>query len=370
MKILVLNYEFNPLGGGASPVSHEIAKGIVKLRHDVDVVTMHYKGLPSHEIVDGIHVYRVKCLRRKKETCETHEMISYVFSAILFLKKLMKGKKYDICHCHFIIPTGVVALWAKKKFGLDYVITTHGSDVPGYNPDRFQIQHKFTKPLISKICESAKKICSPSLYLSNLIKEKIGHFDIKHIPNGIDLDIFKLDLSKPKENIILTTGRLLKRKGFHTLIKAVHDIELPFEVHIAGDGPYRKELEEMAKGSKTKIVFHGWIEKGSRKLLELYEKASIYVLVSSSENASIALLEGMVAKAVVITTNVSGCPETVGDSGFLIDYNNDKKLKEILIKLSKDKSLILQFSKMAYERLVNNFLWEQIVADYIKVLRS
>jgi len=370
MKILVFNYEFLPLGGGASSVSHEIAKGFVNLGHHVDVVTMHYKGLSSFEVMDGIHVYRVNCLRRKEETCETHEMLSFIFFAMPFLRKLMKEKEYDICHCHFIIPTGILALWVKKKFGLDYVITSHGSDVPGYNPDRFQFQHKFTKPLVQKICKSAKQICSPSLYLRNLIKENIGYFNIKHIPNGIDLNVFKLDLSKPKENIILTSGRLLKRKGFHALIKAVHDVVLPFEVHIAGDGPYRKELEKMAKGSQTRIVFHGWVEKGSKKLLELYERASIYSLTSSHENASIALLEGMAAKTVVITTNVSGCPETIGDAGFLIDYDDHMRLREILIMLSKEPAMIKEFSEKAYRRLIDNFLWDNIIQDYVKVLTN
>jgi len=54
MKILMLNYEFPPLGGGASPVSYEIAKGYAKLGHKVTVVTMGYKDLPKEEVVDVI----------------------------------------------------------------------------------------------------------------------------------------------------------------------------------------------------------------------------------------------------------------------------------------------------------------------------
>jgi glycosyltransferase involved in cell wall biosynthesis len=368
MNILVLNYEFPPLGGGAAPVSHEISKGYVGLGHSVDVITMHYKGLPSFEIIDGIYVHRINCLRKKKELCETYEMLSFIFSAMFFLRNFMKVKRYDICHCHFIIPTGILALWVKKYFGLDYVVTCHGSDIPGYNPDRFQLQHKFTKPLLQIICNNSKQVCSPSLYLSELTKKNIGCFDIKHIPNGIDLSNFQLDLSRPKKNIILSTGRLLKRKGFHTLIKAVHGVALPFEVHIAGDGPYRKELEQMAQGSKTKIVFHGWIEKGSMELLALYERASIYVLASSRENASISLLEGMAAKTVVITTNVSGCPETVGDVGFLIDYDDSKRLQEILTMLSARPQIIKIFSEKAYRRVTDKFLWDKIIDHYIKVM--
>ena len=65
MRILMLNYEFPPLGGGASPVSYELAKGYAKLGHEVDVVTMGYKDLKEFEIKEGINIYRVKCLRSK-----------------------------------------------------------------------------------------------------------------------------------------------------------------------------------------------------------------------------------------------------------------------------------------------------------------
>lgn len=52
LKILVLNKDFPPMGGGAAPASYEISKGYAKLGHKVDVVTMHFKGLPYFEKKD------------------------------------------------------------------------------------------------------------------------------------------------------------------------------------------------------------------------------------------------------------------------------------------------------------------------------
>ena len=115
MKILILNYEFYPIGGGASSVTYEIARKYVQLKNQVDVLTMHYKGLPPFEVIDGIRVYRVRCIRKRKEICHTHEMASFILSSLLFLRKFLRNKKYDICHCHFLIPTGILALWIKKK---------------------------------------------------------------------------------------------------------------------------------------------------------------------------------------------------------------------------------------------------------------
>ena len=366
-KILVLNYEFPPLGGGAGHVSYEIASWYVRKGYKVDVVTMGFAGLPEREEKNGVNIIRVKSIRKRMETCSTLEMLSYVFSAIAFLSKHKNTVGYDIVHCHFLIPTGLVALYLKRKFDLDYIVTIHGSDVPGYNPDRFKLEHLFTKRMLSRICKNSKAVCSPSNYLKNLLISNIDCKNVFIIPNGIDLDNFKLDLSTPKENIILSTGRLLERKGFQTLIRAVKDVDLPFEVHIVGDGPYRQQLEDLAEGSTTKIIFHGWIERGSQELRSLYEKAAVYVLASSQENASIALLEGMAAGCVMVSTNVSGCSETIGDSGYLIDFEDHLALQKIFLELSDEK--LAEYSKRSRSRLIKEFLWKHNVQRYLEALR-
>jgi len=369
-KILVLNYEFPPLGGGAGHVSYEIASGYVRKGCKVDVVTMSFPGLPEREEKNGVKITRVKSIRKRMETCSTFEMLSYVVSAMSFLIKQKDITEYDIVHCHFLIPTGLVALFLKRKFNLDYIVTIHGSDVPGYNPDRFQFEHLFTRRLLMRICHNAKAICSPSVYLKNLLLSKVDCKDVVHIPNGIDLDNFVLDLSNPKEKIILSTGRLLERKGFQTLIRAVKNISLPFDVHIVGDGPYRRQLESLAEGSKTKIIFHGWIKRGAKELRRLYEKAAIFVLASSQENASIALLEGMAAGCAIVSTNVSGCPETIGDAGFLIDFEDDQALRRILLDLSADSGKLAEYSKKSLRHLNNKFLWKNGIEKYLDIIRT
>jgi glycosyltransferase involved in cell wall biosynthesis len=370
MRILMLNYEFPPLGGGASPVGYEIAKRLVQRGHTVDVVTMKHEDTPHFEVMDGVNVYRVPCIRRKKTTCETYEMLTFVFNARKTIKDLMERSSYDVCHCHFLIPTGILARWVKNTFGLNYVVTAHGSDVPGFNTDRFNLQHKFTGPLLRAISNDASTIITPSQYLQSLITSNIGSYPTTYIPNGIDTTQYTPNTSTDQKSIILSTGRLLKRKGFHTFIRAVKDIELPFEVHIAGDGPYREELERLAEGSKTPIIFHGWIEKDSPNLWDLYKQASIYVLASEKENASVALLEGMATGNAIITTNVSGCPETVGEAGFVIDYDDADHLRSILENLSTDQTLLRNHIDKGLHRVQTVFDWEPIITQYEAVLTS
>src|SRR5690606_1857144 len=122
----------------------------------------------------------------------------------------MRGR-YDVIHLHFIIPTGLLAWLATRTARVPFVITAHGSDVPGYNPDRFQSEHRITTPLLRLILRNAAAITAPSLFLRGLLIDACGPFGVQHIPNGIDVARFA---PRPKLKRILMTGRLLPRKGF------------------------------------------------------------------------------------------------------------------------------------------------------------
>ncbi len=363
MRILYLNYEFPPIGGGASPASYEIAKEYVALGHQVTVVTMHYGGLATYEEISGIQVYRVKCLRKKINISHPYEQFTYLLGALSFLKKHLIETRYDVCHCHFLVPTGFLAYWIKKNFNIPYIITIHGSDVPGYNPDRFQFLHRFTPPLLRKIVEESYRVTSGSVYLIDLLLKNAGNFEEKmvHIPNGIDPNIY---MPLPKKPVIFSSGRLLERKGFQYLIEAVRMEDMGFEVHIAGDGPMRANLESLAKGAKTNVVFHGWLDNTSDKYKKLLGEASIFSLISAKENASLSLLEAMSAACVVVTSDVSGCPETIGEAGLKIPPKNPLLLKQAFKELITNPSKIKQLSDLARNKVLNDYNWRTLTKKY------
>jgi len=211
MRVLMLNYEYPPLGGGASPVTKSLAEELVKLGHSVDVVTMGFKGLKQKEVINGVTIYRVPGIRKKQEVCQTHEMLSYCISAYRFLPKLLRENKYEICHTHFIIPTGVVSYLYKSK--IPYIITSHGSDVPNYNPDRFGIQHKLLKPVWNEIVKNAECIITPTNYLKNLILDNVDDNNycnkIEIIPNGVYFDDFN---PKKKEKKSISSHSIIRKK--------------------------------------------------------------------------------------------------------------------------------------------------------------
>lgn len=368
MNILFLNYEFPPIGGGASPISYEIAEGYAKRGHKVTVVTMGFGDLPNYEEMNGIKVHRIACGRAKKEMCTPPEMLRFIPKAKAFLKQHLAENQYDVCHNHFSIPTGIIARWVNDKYGIPFINTSHGSDIPGYNNDRFKFLHLFTGPILKYVLSKSSGNFSGSQYLANLANRNVAPpIAYKVIREGFYPDLFE---PKEKRKTILSTGRLLRRKGFQYLIEAVSAEDIGYEVHICGDGPMMDELKNLTQKSKTKIVFHGWINNQSVEYKELLETASIYSLVSAKENASKSLLEAQSAGCAVITSNVAGCPESVGDAGIAIEPENAELLRKTILDLVNHPEKIEKYGKLARNRILSVYNWDKLIEQYEEVLFS
>jgi glycosyltransferase involved in cell wall biosynthesis len=369
MNILVLNFEYPPLGGGASPVCHEINKRYVALGHAVTVVTMHYRDLPERENVDGVHVIRIACKRSQTHICTPYEQWTFLRQARRFLRDWLSVHRFDVVHAHFILPTGMLCRFIQNTFGIPYIITAHGSDVPGFNPDRFRFLHLWTPAMIQSLMYDAACITSPSEYLRQLIERVApSQTDKVHvIPNGIDAASFIRSEKKP---LIVSSGRLLKRKGFRELVRAVKKINAGYELHILGDGPIRKQLEIEAHASLTPVHFHGWVNNRSDAYKQLLGQATIYSLVSGRENASISILEAMASGCAVITSDASGCPEMVGDTGLLVKHGDVQMLRHAILRLVDDEALCRQLGEEAYLRARNQYNWDKIVSQYLRLLES
>ena len=359
MKILMLNYEYPPLGGGAAPITKAIAEKLVDKNHEVDILTMGFRGLKDEEYINGVHIYRVPSLRKKQGTCTTHEMLSYCISAALKMPGMLKENRYDINHTHFIIPTGIVSNLFHTT--IPYLITTHGSNVPGYNPDRFGFQHMLIKPLWKKIVRNSACITSPTNYMKQLIQQNIDYKNIVIIPNGINPNSFS---PKEKDNKILIVSRLLQRKGIQYVIEAMQDIN-SYNLVICGDGPYRKTLEKKAEKLKIqhKVHFRGFISNSELK--NEYETSAIFVLPSISENFPVVLLEAMSAGCAVITSNTTGCREAVGNAGLLVEPDNSSDIREKILFLIKNDDIRKKLAQKSLERVQYELNWDILIKKYI-----
>lgn len=357
----MLNHEFPPVGGGASPITFELSKQLVQMGHRVDVVTMHYGDLPRFETVDGINIYRTPAFRKRPNICYTHELATYVPGALIKTVRLARREKYDIIHCHFIVPGGPLAWITSKLTGIPFLITCHGTDVPGHNPDRFSMAHKLISPAWRFLARHSPVITSPSGMLRELILKNCPAAKVKIIPNGIHTNQFK---PGQKTRSILMCSRMFHFKGFQYVIEAVKDMELDWQVHVVGEGPYLSELKRLAEGSKTPIKFWGWLDKNDQKFYELFNTSSIFIFTSEADNFPTVLLEAMSAGMAIITSTAGGCPEVVGKTGLLVGPRDTEEIRKMLVKLVDSDQLRQQLGQAALKR-AQQFNWENIAQQYL-----
>jgi glycosyltransferase involved in cell wall biosynthesis len=344
----MLNHEFPPVGGGASPVTFELCKHLVQLGHRVDVVTMHFKNLPRFETIEGINVYRTPAIRKSAKICHTHELATYLPGAISKVVGLVKKKNYDIIHCHFMVPAGPLAYLVSKVSRLPFVVTCHGTDVPGHNPDRFNFMHKLIGPAWRFLAKRVPLVITPSCFLRDLILKNCHQAHVEVVPNGIYIEKYA---PSEKANNILLCSRIFNFKGFQYALKAVKELETDWQTNVIGEGPFLHELKKLTADSKSPIKFWGWLDKTDPNFYDLFKKSSIFVFPSEAENFPTVLLEAMAAGMAIITSTAGGCPEVIADAGLKVPPRNTEQIKVSLKKLMTSDELRKELSQKALARV-------------------
>lgn len=367
MKLLCLSYEYPPLGGGGGVVAKGLAEELVKAGHELELVTSGMSDLPTREIIEGVDIHRVSCLRRHLHYTTTLELITQIYPSFREALRLIRKNRYDLIHTHFIYPTGLVAYLLNKLTGMPYIITVHGSDVPGFNPDRFQLAHTLTNWLWRAIVRNSVGLICPSNHIKRLVRLYSDH-PATIISNGITV---KTAPEAVKKNQILVVSRLFKRKGVQFLINAIRDMDTDWKVVIVGDGPYLKTLKTLAKGIRPKVEFMGYVQ--GKPLQDLYNTSKIFVFPSLRENFPIVLLEAMEAGCAIITSDIDSCREVIGDAGMTTPAASARHLKDALNQLMGNEAEIHHLQELALNR-VREFEWptvaQKYTAEFTRVLDS
>src|SRR5215217_7139725 len=184
MRVLLLCYEFPPLGGGGSRVCEGLAKALAEQGHQVEVMTSGFAALPARVVRDGVRERRVTTLRRRADRSNAFERAAYALVMALSLLRERPDRGADLCHVHFIFPDGLVAWAVRYVTGWRYVLTAHGSDVPGYNPERFRFLHHVLRPLWRWVARGADRLVCASAGLGALVRQSDGSLQPVIIPNG------------------------------------------------------------------------------------------------------------------------------------------------------------------------------------------
>ena len=284
--------------------------------------------------------------------------------AIWVTLRLLRRRRFDVHHAHFILPDAVVFYLLRGWLLPRFLVTAHGSDVPDYNPDRFGFLHRLLAPLWRRVVLAADQVICPSPSLERLIKNRLPEARTVVVPNGFEPS--RLSDGHSRRPRILVLSRLQPRKGAQHVVEVFARIAADYELHIAGDGPMLPAISRRA-AADPRIVVHGWLDGEDPKLTELLETSSIFVLFSEAENFPVSLLEAMAAGLAIVTTSGTGCADVVGDAALLVEPGDLAGLKAALERLIADPELVRQLGAAGRRRLIEHFTWEHVAARHIKL---
>lgn len=377
-RVLFFNYEYPPLGGGAANATAYLLKAYQNHPDlEVDLITASPDD-KNHTIAlsSGITVHMVAI---GKNSASLHhqtelDLICYSFKAYRLAKTFFRTKKYDVIHAFFTVPCGALARRLGKKFGVPYIVSLRGSDVPGYS-ERFSFLYVFLTPFIKRIWKGASFVISNSQGLKALALSSAPNQKIGIIPNGVDTEKFFPASENTTNEWILTAGatRLTERKGLHLIIEALPKL-IAINPHtifeVMGDGSALAKLEDLTQnlGVADHVRFLGRIP--ATETNTYYQRAKVFILPSANEGMSNALLEALASGLPAVVTDTGGSSELVedGKNGFIIPRTSEAIVKAVSTLLNDD-ALARRMGKESRARAEAQS-WESVAREYVELYQK
>jgi glycosyltransferase involved in cell wall biosynthesis len=372
MRLLILNYEFPPLGGGAGRGSYNIAKQLAAQGHSVDVITSRAKGQPAKEVVDGFTIYRVVSWRKGVHDCGFRGAFTYLLFAIPVFRRLVRERNYDILHYFFSLPTGLLHCLPGAHRKIPYIVSLRGSDVPEYDVFNkpLMLAHNLVKPVTRYIWNKAARVVALSSDLRNTAKRTAPEMDIAVIPNGIESELFlpeKTETEVRQSDTIqmICVSRLIERKGIQHVLQALTRIELPVHLTIVGEGNYQDQLKEQAKalGVNDRVTFYGYCAR--EELVALYANSDFFILPSMAESFGMVFVEAMSCELPVIGARIGGVPDIVAEeNGILVEAANVDEIQQAIETMASDADMRAAMATANRQKVIDHYTWQSVADQY------
>ena len=380
MKILFFNYEYPPLGGGAANATFYILQEYARISGlEVDLVTSSIdEKYHLEKIGDNINIHRLPIGKNKTNLHfqSQKELIIYSWKAYFFAWKLIRKNRYSLTHSFFSVPCGFLSAVFKIQFGLPYIISLRGSDVPGYS-DRFGLMYTILTPIIKFIWARADAVISNSDGLRDLALKVKSNQAIDIIYNGIDTQQFKPKSGEGDATIfkIICVSRLTKRKGIDYLLTAISKIVMAGHeriiLYLVGEGNTKGDLEKQSAelGIEDFVKFSGRIAHDD--LPEIYNSADVFVLPSLNEGMSNTMLEALASGLPLIATDTGGTKELVKDgiNGFVVKMEDSDDLAEKIMTVMNGSELRKEMAAES-RKMAEDLNWQSVAQKYFALYQK
>jgi glycosyltransferase involved in cell wall biosynthesis len=336
---------------------------------------MPIRGLKRVEFIEGVEVHRVPVMRQRQDYCSTFEMATFMISGAWYSLWQVREYRPDLVHIFFGIPDGPIGWLLKRVYGLPYVISLRGADVPSDEVKRFAKHYSALRPFIRWLWHDADALVAVSNGLRSYALETAPDLPIQVISNAIDLSAFIPALRQQTGGVVrlLYVGRFNIFKNVETLVEAVGKLNQmdvgEFELRLVGEGEQRAVLERMVSelDLTRRVHFVGWVPRD--QIAEQYRRADVFATATTWEGMPNTVLEAMACGLPIVGTQASGLHELVRDgvNGYLVPVRDSDALAEALALMIDNSYERRRMGRQSRKLAECEFAWEYIAEQYIKV---
>ena len=370
MKIAFITFEYPPfIQGGAGAYGYNLTKELVKLGHEVHVITPRVFE-PEGASEEGLFVHRLSFIN-KPLLAATSFWLS-LRKEFPSLEQRFGG--FDIIHGNAVSDLSLSrkAAHSSRVVTVHHLARTAAKMAKAGLVDR--VKEASIVPFLEPICiKRADRIIADSQYT------KLDTIKTYGLPESrievIYLGVHPSDYIFPEEEkaklratlginlqpLVLFVGRLETRKGVDILLKALARVirETQARLVLAGSGnhSFYRDLAQ-SLGIPDKVIFLGFVPEETLRLL--YSSCDLFVLPSRLEGFGLVALEAMAAGKPVVATKVGSIPELIkaGQNGLLVQPGDENELAQAIIQLLSDSSLASSIGRNNLRIAKSHYSWQ------------
>ena len=394
MNLLFLTQTYPRFPGDLSgPFIRDLALGLARQGDRVTVLAPHAEGLAARwqEEGGGVEVATFRYAPEGSEilgygrTLEADEKVKsraalvtplYLLGLRRAVRRLVRSRRFDLVHAHWIVPNGVVAAAACGRVPL--AIGLHGSDV-------FLAEKPGVRRAAGWALSRARLLtgCSPEL----VDRVRALGFPAERsrvIPYGVDVTAFSPESGRRRiwrerlgipnaAPLLLGVGRMATKKGFQVLLEVLPELlaAVP-EAHVvlAGGGDLWDRFAAIAAQWPGRVLLPGPVLRDT--LPDLYRAADLFVLPAvhdakgNVDGLPNVILEAMASGLPVVASGISGIPLAVedGETGLLVPERDPEGLLRALRSLLADRERARALGERGRRKTERELTWDAVAARY------
>jgi phosphatidylinositol alpha-1,6-mannosyltransferase len=372
LPTLLVSEIFPPRTGGSGRWFWEIYRRLP--REDFVIAAGEDPRQEEFDCTHDLRVLRLPLYLRSRAIRSLHGLRGY-FRGLRALHRVLKSQPIGMLHCARCLPEGLMALALKCWWRKDYACYCHGEELGTASTSRELAW------LTRRVLRGASFIIANSRNTSRILHEEwdVPQASIRLLHPGADTERFvpaprspevRTRLGWDNRPVVLTVGRLQKRKGHDQMIRAIDRIRqsLPGVLYaVIGEGEERPPLEALVRegGLSNHVRFLG--EVCDRELIECYQQCDLFVLPNRAvgkdiEGFGMVLVEAQACGKPVIAGASGGTAETmlVPDTGKVVPCDEPDELARLVVELLGDRDRLARMGQAARAWVVERFDWSAL----------